>query len=333
MKKLIFVVLICLVLNGCKSDIIDEISEPDVGGAVLSAPPESAAPETTPSLRATPPTEGNFAEPFRRPARLLNCEFHEQREFDIFVSRAEIYDIQGNSGIISGVIPHHLLAGRLIAGFFKTVSVTRPDVETVIIVAPIHDAEGIVVATTLSDWAAPFGVLENEQGFSERFVDVLDAEICDDTVEKDHSASSLVPFIKYYFPEASVAVLLVEANAPRDFSERASALLARFAEEKNCLFVFSVDFSHYLGPEQIYERDEESRLAILEADTEKIARMTNANVDSPKSILAFLGLNELLSLELYELDNTNSLEISGVAYPHPIYDEGLTSYFVFAGVE
>jgi len=317
MKKLIFVVLICLIFNACN------VVEGDDSVALL----------TTPSLRATPPTEGNFAEPFGRPARLLNCIFHEQREFDIFVSRAEVYDIPDDSGIISGVIPHHLLAGRLIAGFFKTAAASRPDIETIIIVAPIHDAEGIVVATSLSDWAAPFGVLDNEQGFSERFVSVLGAEICDDTVEKDHSASSLIPFIKYYFPDVSVAVLLVEANAPRDFSERASALLARFAEEKNCLFVFSVDFSHYLGPEQIYERDEESRKAITEGDTEQIARMTNANLDSPKSILAFSGLNELLGLELYELDNTNSLEISGVAYPHPIYDEGLTSYFVFAGVK
>jgi AmmeMemoRadiSam system protein B len=267
------------------------------------------------------------------PARLLSCDFHDRGDFDIYTVQAEIYEVDGK--IISGVIPHHLLAGQMIASFFKTAAENRQlePVETIIIIAPMHyDDTNTVLCTTLSDWAAPFGITRTEQGFSECFISNLGAEICDYNMQKDHSAAALIPFVKHYFPEAAVACLLIEANAPFDLPERLAPLLAEFAEEKNCLFLFSVDFSHYLKPSQTAQKDEESRAAIFENDTGRIAFMTNAHMDSPKSIITFLKLNELLSLQLRELGHSNSLKVSGIPYPHPAYDEGLTSYFVFAGI-
>jgi poly-gamma-glutamate synthesis protein (capsule biosynthesis protein) len=264
-----------------------------------------------------------------RSSQLLNCNFHVQWEFDIAAAQAEIYDVPGK--IISGVIPHHLLAGRMITSFLKTAADNNPDVETIIMIAPIHFAEDVKLATTMSDWATPYGILPTDINFSGRFIRELGAEINDTVIEDDHSAAALMPFIKYYFPHANVATLLIESSAPHDISERLSVLLAEFAEEKNCLFLFSVDFSHYLMPDEVYYRDDESRKAILENDFERIRFMTNANMDSPKSIMAFLKLNELLNLKLHELEHSNSMEILSIPYPNPIYDEGLTSYFIFAG--
>jgi hypothetical protein len=245
------------------------------------------------------------------------------------VAKAEVYEVSGE--IISGVIPHHLLADKLIASFLKTAAESRPDIETVVLIAPVHFAEDVKVCTTMSDWAAPQGIMHTDLDLSGRFVNVLGAEINDDVIEEDHSAAALIPFIKHYFPEAGVAVLLIEANAPHDIPERLAKLLAEYAEEKNCLFLFSVDFSHYLTPNETYQRDKESRRAFTDGDIEKIRFMTNANMDSPKSIMTFIMLNELLSLELHELDYSNSMEIIGIPYPNPVYEEGLTSYFVLCG--
>jgi AmmeMemoRadiSam system protein B len=304
MRK-ILIIIACLVFAGCNSDMIgDELTTP---------PPDGAA----------TPREGNS-----RPT--LNCNFHVQQDFDIYTAQAEIYEITGE--IVTGVIPHHLLAGRLIAGFFETAALNRSDIETIVIIAPMHYYEsGVVLCTTLSDWAAPFGTVYTERGFAERFISELGAEVCDYNLEKDHSAAALIPFIQHYFPEVGVACLLIEANAHHNLPQNLAPLLAQFAAEKNCLFIFSVDFSHYLKPAEIYQKDEETRAAIIEGDTDRIARMDNSNVDSPRSIVTFLLLNELLGLGLHQLDHSNSMEISGVAFPHPDYDEGLTSYFVFAG--
>lgn len=267
-----------------------------------------------------------------RSSRLLNCIFHVAQEFDIAVAQAELYEVP-EGGIFSGVIPHHLLAGRMIASFMKTAALNRPDIETVVLIAPVHFAEDVKLCTTMSGWATPFGVLPADIEFSGRFITALGAEINDAVVEEDHSAAALMPFVKHYFPEASVAVLLIEANAPPNTPASLAALLAEFAAEKNCLFLFSVDFSHYLMPDEVYQRDEESRKAVTEHDFEKLRFMTNANMDSPKSIMTFLKLNELLSLELHELEHSNSMEILNIPFPNPIYDEGLTSYFVFAGID
>ncbi|MCL2020028.1 MAG: AmmeMemoRadiSam system protein B [Oscillospiraceae bacterium] len=334
MKKIILgftlLLLLSVTLGGCGDARESMTYEQPQIPEITSPVPQTAehTPEKIPAETPenTPQTYVN--------SRLLECLFHEQKDFDIYVSQAQIYEIyETNSAIKSGVVPHHLLAGRMIASFFKTAALTSPDTETVIIVAPIHEAKGTVAATSYSSWATPYGVLYNEQGFTERLADELSANICEFTAENDHSVSALIPFVKYYFPDVTVAYVLVEANAADDFPEKAASLFAEFAKEKNCLFVFSVDFSHYLGPGQIGDRDNETRKAIIEDDRAAIARMTNANIDSPKAILTFLGLNSLSELTLHELEHSNSLEISGIAFPHPTYNEGLTSYFVWAGTK
>jgi AmmeMemoRadiSam system protein B len=310
MRKLICFVLICIVLTACNNEQLLIINEP----------------ESSAVYDGLLPVEW-------RSVRLLNCIFHVQWDFDIAVAQAQAYEVPDGGTIISGVIPHHLLAGRMIASFLKTAADNSTDIETVVLIAPVHFAEDVELCTTMSDWAAPFGIMPTDLDFSERFKSVLGAEINDTVIEEDHSAAALIPFIKHYFPNASIAVLLIEANAPHDIPERLAALLAEFAGEKNCLFLFSVDFSHYLMPNETYRRDEESRKAVIDGDLERIGLMTNANMDSPKSIMTFLILNELLNLELHELDYSNSMEIMGIPYPNPIYDEGLTSYFVFGAVK
>jgi len=286
--------------------------------AVTAAEPAASAPAATPELS------------YETGGELLNCNFYEEREFYTFVSNAESYDIDGK--MFSATVPHHLLAGDIIASLFKTAADTRPNIETVVIIAPIHEPKDYALRTTLSDWAAPWGVLRCDKGFSERFISELDAIPDNDTITSDHSAAALIPFAQYYLPEASCAVILVPQFASLTDMERLAALLAEFAAEKECLFVFSVDFSHYLDPAQTAMRDIETREAVLGNDIPRIALMTDANMDSPKNMCAFLLTNELLGSVTRELDHSNSLEISGIPPEHPSFDEGLTSYFIFAGI-
>ncbi len=262
---------------------------------------------------------------------LLECNFYDEREFNLFDTQAKSYDVTGE--IRCGVVPHHLLAGKMIAGFFKAASDNRRnEIETVVIVAPIHEPKSDTLCTTLSDWKAPTGTLTTNKSFSERFITRLGAAKDDEMLQSDHSAAALIPFVKYYFPSASVACLLVSITADDDTPERISELLSELAEEKNCLFVFSVDFSHYLGPNESEEHDDETLKAVMDNDLESISEMSNSNMDSPYCVNTFLRLTDISDGHVLELDHSNSLEISQLPYTHPSFRDGVTSYFIFAGM-
>ncbi|HNX63622.1 MAG TPA: AmmeMemoRadiSam system protein B [Oscillospiraceae bacterium] len=262
---------------------------------------------------------------------LLECNFYDEREFNLFDIQSEPYDVENE--IWCGVVPHHLLAGKMIASFFKTASENRQnEIDTVVIIAPIHEPKSNKICTTLSDWEAPTGTLSTDKGLSEKFVTKLNAAEDDEMLQSDHSASGLIPFVKYYFPSASVSCLLVSRTADDDTPERVSELLAEFSKEKSCLFVFSVDFSHYLNPDEAANHDDETLKAVMDNDLESISKMGNSNMDSPYCVSTFLRLNDISDGQVQTLDHSNSFEILGLPYTHPSFNDGVTSYFIFAGI-
>lgn len=316
MKKPVFIfIILTLYIFGSCSGQIESIPEPDIGVNTDSDETKTEAGEIY----------------IFSPA-LLNCNFYDEYDFNLYVSGAESYDIDGE--VLCGIVPHHLLAGSMIAGFFESAAKNRPEIETVVLLAPIHEPREDRLCTTLSNWSAPTGVLENETAFSHLFVEELNAVVSDNTAEQDHSVSSLIPFVKHYFPEAKTACLLIAPDTYKSaaLSEKISELLVQLAQSKNCLFIFSVDFSHYLEPDQTYERDSETLKAVTEGDIESIFLMNNDNTDSPLCVSIFILLTEKLNGKIHELDHSNSMEILNYPYPHPVYNEGLTSYFIFAGI-
>ena len=263
---------------------------------------------------------------------LLECNFYNEREFNLFDIQSKPYDVENE--IWCGVVPHHLVAGKLIANFFKAASENRKnEIDTVVIIAPIHEPKNNRICTTLSDWKAPTGTLSTDKNLSEKFVTKLNAVVDNEMLQSDHSASGLIPFVKYYFPSASVACLLVSRTADADTPERVSELLAEFSKEKNCLFVFSVDFSHYLNPDEATKHDDETLKAVTGNDLEGISKMGNNNMDSPYCVSTFLRLNDISGGQIKLLDHSNSFEILELPYTHPSFKDGVTSYFIFAGVK
>lgn len=259
----------------------------------------------------------------------LGCNYYNERDFDIHVSRAELYETDGE--IFCGTVPHHLTAGHMAAGFLGTAAMSRPETETVVIISTLHYPAKAPVITSSLDWSTPFGRLQTDRDITDLFISELGAAEDSKTVEYDHSSSAVIPYVKYYFPDANVACLLVGSSADKDISEDISGLLSEISREKKCLFVFSVDFSHYLEPNETDRRDMETRKAVLSGDLDSINRMTDANVDSYRCLGAFVRLCEGLGGEIRELDHSNSMEITDIPYDKVTYSEGLTSYFIFAG--
>ena len=260
----------------------------------------------------------------------LSCTYYTEYDFNLHTAAAELYETDGE--ILCGTVPHHLTAGKMIAGFLKTAASSRTETETVFITATMHYPEGAPLCTSFLDWSTPFGTAECDTEMTEQLASALGAETDDDMASLDHSVSALIPYVKYYFPEAKIAFLLVANSAPDDTPEKISALLEEFAEEKNCLFVFSADFSHYLKPFETEIRDEETLEAVMAQDYARVAQMTDSNVDSPHCLGTFMRLSSALGGETVLLDHSNSFEISDLPYNDTTFGEGLTSYFVFASV-
>ena len=259
----------------------------------------------------------------------LNCNFYNEKNFAKAVQQASVYDMEGK--ILCGVVPHHLTADRMISSFFKTAKQNRPDVETVVLIAPMHYRTNEKLSTTRLDWRTPMGELVTDSDIVGSFITKINTAIDDTQLEEDHSASAIIPFVKYYYPDAKVACLLVSGRTSTDMSQQIAELLASIAKEKNCLFVFSVDFSHYLTLEETDVCDEQTREAVLSGDLDMISRMGSDHMDAPRCMHIFISLTELLGGSVYELDHSNSLRISGRSPSDPAFSGGLTSYFIFAG--
>ena len=260
----------------------------------------------------------------------LSCPYYDRNSFSVHTSDAADYDSSGT--IFCGTVPHHLLAGRLIAGFLETAASSRNQTDTVtdtvIVTATMHFTEDNPLCTSLCDWDTPFGKLECDTVLTGAIMEETGAVCDDDMAMLDHGISALVPYIKYYFPDSEIAFVLVDNMADRDTPERLAELYSSF--DKECLFLFSADFSHYLPAHDTEKHDLETIEAVADMDYGKVAAMTDDNVDSPYVLSTFMHLAENYGTSPTLLDRSNSMLISGVPYSEKAYPEGLTSYQVYS---
>lgn len=260
-------------------------------------------------------------------SRLLSCNFYDDSSFIMWDNKAN--DYPSDKAVLAGVVPHHLTAGHLISGFFRAASKSREEVETVVIIATSHYEGRNTLYTTFSDWASPFGTVETDRDIAEAFCDKLGAVTDDERLEADHAAASHIPFVKHYFPEAKTACLLVAPSYDMKTPQRIAEALDSLPDKEKYLFLFSIDFSHYLTPEEADSRDMITRKAVEDKDYRRIEGFKNDNVDSPFCLSAYLRLSELLGGEVTEADNSNTMKIIGTPYSKEVYTEGVTSYFVY----
>lgn len=265
--------------------------------------------------------------PFVSGTGLLDCNYFDDGYFISWDNRAAEYS--SDKRITGGVVPHHLTAGHLISGFFKAAAKSRSDVETVVIVATSHNEGNESFYTTYSDWNSPFGIVETDRDIVSHFCEELGVVKDEERLEADHSASSHIPFVKHYFPEAKTACLLVAPGSDRSLPEKLANALYSIPDKEKCLFLFSVDFSHYLSAVEADRADEITSKAVAERDYGKIEGFTNDNVDSPVCLSAYLRLSGLFGDEIYEADNCNTADVLGIPYSKELYPDGVTSYFVF----
>jgi len=240
------------------------------------------------------------------------------------VNNARAYGAQNAR---AGVVPHHLTAASLIAGFFSAVSAGDECYDAVVVIGPDHYGAGGDITVTDADWeygvACDAALIAAIAG-----IRLKDGAIhFNDAVLDDHAAGALVPFINYYLPGAKIAPVLINKSLSyADVLTFAAALSEIInSSEKNILLLCSVDFSHYLAPDDARVKDAETLAAMGRRDYKKIYGFTDAHADCRAALIVFLYFLNVNGLELTVLDHTDASAFTG-----PCIDE-TTTYFILVG--
>ncbi len=256
---------------------------------------------------------------------MLKCNYYNADDFRMSVKHtgnaSTDKSMPAEGVVMGGIVPHHLLAAKMIAGFFSALAADPP--ELVVVLGPNHKRAGMTgLHTCALDWETPFGVLEADGAAALSLVETLKAADSRTIMEEEYSISGLAPYIKYYLPEARILPVLLHGDYGLENSERLGSLLAESLKGRKAIILASVDFSHYLPVDQADRMDEITLEALKSMDTEKISRMGNDNLDSPSSIIALLTAMKAADAEDFRLlGHSNSSRITGSGADYT------TSYF------
>lgn len=229
---------------------------------------------------------------------------------DVFVKSIEnARDYKQSDNTVCGVVPHHIVAAELIAGFFKSIKNTEYD--TVIIIAPDHSGGyGQAVISRLG-WSVGNGVTECDTELLSKITAIKDLDFVtdDNRLQSDHSASNLIPYIQHYLPKAKIVPILLTNRIEKTEAERFADKLYKTVSGKKCLVIFSIDFSHYLTPPDAQRHDKVTRQAIMSNNLLKISNMSNNYLDCPPALEIFLSYAKAAGGKLQILDNSDASKL------------------------
>lgn len=169
---------------------------------------------------------------------------------------------------IAGIVSHHLLAGELIDSWFKALKEKR-DVKTFFILSPDHWNVGIErFSLTDLSWKTAEDEVRSNLRIVKKLQKSFNVELERDIFHFEHGVSTLIPFIKRYFPESEVVAIVYPGEIPIDM-DRSKELYAsiktyfdRRKKEDNFLLVSS-DFAHHSDIKGTNFKDERSKRFLL----------------------------------------------------------------------
>jgi MEMO1 family protein len=244
----------------------------------------------------------------------------------------ELYQIHfHNSGIDCGrdkallkgvIVPHHLLAGELIA---RGVGCLRNrELTTIVLITPNHFERGqAMIVSGLGSWSTDFGLVETNVDFLLSLEAVNLVKFDDEALYQEHAIRDLMPYLAYYLPNVTVAPIMLSGYIDKEETKKLADNLLAIAQLDSTAIIASIDFSHYLDAYSAQKNDALTLELIRQRNVGQIWRLSNDYVDSPASLIAMLTIMDQVSA--FEIDvwaNTNS----GFMLRKP-YTE-TTSYFL-----
>jgi len=247
-----------------------------------------------------------------------------------FISTLEILasDSGNKQDIVSGVVPHHLLAKDIIEDFFSYIS-SQGKPETIVILSPDHFQSEILNdnnAFITLDWKSGSGKKEFENIkidslLGKKLSDENKIALNSSAIVYDHGITNLIPYIKKYFPETNILPILIPADITK---EQIEDLVKTINTETpvQTIIIASVDFSHYLPSRAADFHDTKSIRVLLNFEEDNFK---NIEVDCWQALYAarlFAKLRHKAASHI--IAHKNSVDFS------KLYSEITTSYFSVA---
>jgi len=196
-------------------------------------------------------------------------------------------DLGNKQDIVSGVVPHHLLAKDIIEDFFSYIS-SREKPKTMVILSPDHFQSGILmesnsfITITLEDDRKEFNNLKVDILLWEKLCKENKIALNNSAIIADHGVTALLPYIKKFFPETNILPILI----PTDITKEQVEQLVKTIDENtlpDTIVVASVDFSHYLPSQAADFHDVKSIRVLLNFEEENFK---NIEVDCWQALYA-----------------------------------------------
>lgn len=221
-----------------------------------------------------------------------------------------------------GVVSHHALTGKLIDEFFSGLSKKRK-VDTFILLSPGHfKLSKTYVSVTGGSWKTPFGFVESNTELTENLAASFGVSYDDAAFYGEHGVSTLMPFIKKYFPKTKVAAVLYEVlehYSGVTVKKYADGIYRNFQAESGNFLLISSDFTHGTDLKTALAQDENTALFFSAPTTASWQKVT---CDNMPAIYAFSNLASPKT-KVTNLYRTNCLYLA----PNDADPNDITSYF------
>jgi len=251
----------------------------------------------------------------------LKDTFYDKDLFIRAVTSANLTDL--NSKVI--IVPHHLLASEIIANLF--LSIKKEGIDTVVIIGPNHeDNNASTIGTAHLTWHTPFREVKTNTALVDSFSSYVNIHPLPEAFIEEHSIGAIIPFVRYYLPNAQVVPIIFNSTASLSDSKSVAQWLVENVQQ-NTLVIVSTDFSHYLTEQDADINDKITKDLILNYEVEKIIELNNDYIDSPASLVSAMIYAKESNLIPNILYNKNSNDFS----ERPFVET--TSYFGIAFTE
>lgn len=221
----------------------------------------------------------------------------------------------------SAILPHHLLAGAELWGFFQAVSEVNSNIKHITIIGPDHyrAEEGSVILANLP-WKTPFGEVSPDLVAIQRLLkNKSDVRLNNKIHYREHSIASLVPFVKRFFPSAKITAVLIKPWLKKTEIENLGSVISTFSE--NGLVLLSTDFVHYKMLDETEKLDQKNE-SIIKSNFKgtNMNETLKVNNDCRVGTALLFDFNKKVKLTKSEkILYTNSHKLTGIDAPGTSY--------------
>ncbi len=121
--------------------------------------------------------------------------------------------------VVGGILPHHLLAAPIIAGFLDGIS--HQQVNTVILLSPNHYGIGPnSISTSKGTWTTLFGDLETDLVKVPKLEEAQVGFVSEGLFDTEHGIYGITPFIKKTFPDAKIVPIAIKGGTSKEDCDR-----------------------------------------------------------------------------------------------------------------